>query len=219
MPRGVYFRTKYSWNKGLTKSTDPRVANGGRTKGCTTWNKGLTKEQFPCLANGGVKKGTEPWNKGLSGVQVNPMKGRKHSLVSRDIMSKSIKECWKDLVYAKRISDTAKKLWQDPEHAKKCLHRRIPSYPEQIFIDLCKEFRYVGNGTLIIGGKNPDFVCVTDEHKLIEIWGDYFHKGQNPQDRIDFFKSRGYDCIIIWASELKHLDSVMTKVNKFVDAS
>lgn len=38
-----------SWNKGLTKETDPRVAKMAEgisrsLKGCLTWNKGLTKD-------------------------------------------------------------------------------------------------------------------------------------------------------------------------------
>ena len=111
-----------------------------------------------------------------------------------------------------------KELWKDPEHVRKVMHRRILSGPEQIFINLCKEFRFVGNGELVIGGKNPDFVCINDDHKLVEIWGDFFHKGQNPQDRIDFFADRGYDCLVIWEHELKYLNKVVLRVQNFTES-
>lgn len=47
-------------------------------------------------------------------------------------------------------------------------------------------FTFVGDGKVIIGGKNPDFINEKNK-KLIEVYGDYWHKGQNPQDRIDYF--------------------------------
>jgi hypothetical protein len=149
----------------------------------------------------------------------NGMFGKKHTDVARHNMSVNHqgKTVWNkgltkevDIRLAK-LANTKKNQWKDIEFAKMMLHRRTPSGPEQSFIKLCKEFKYVGNGTLVIDGKNPDFVDSTGK-KLVEIWGDYFHKGQNPQDRIDFFKTCGYDCIVIWASELKHPEQVVRKV-------
>ena len=114
-----------------------------------------------------------------------------------------------------KMSKSHKELWKDPEYAKKILHRRTPSGPEHTFIDLCKEFCFVGNGQLMIDGKNPDFVSINNDHKLIEIWGDYYKKGRDPQDLIDFYNARGYQCIVIWASELRHSEEVMKKVKEF----
>ena len=112
-----------------------------------------------------------------------------------------------------------KELWQNPEHAKKCLYRRIPSGPEQMFMNLCNEYglqyQYVGNGALIIDRKNPDFVGIYDEHKLIEIWGGYFKKGRDPQDKVNLFKIRGYQCLVIWASELVYPEKVILRIKKF----
>jgi len=108
----------------------------------------------------------------------------------------------------KRMSDSHKELWKDLEYARRVMHRRALSKPEQMYIDYClmigKDMKFVGNGALIIDGKNPDFVDSTGK-KFVEIWGDFFHKGQNPKDRIKFFEDRGYECHVIWASELKQL--------------
>jgi len=169
------------------------------------------------------------------------MSGKKHSLISRTQMSESHKGLipWvkgkrkeefpqlskggnrKGYVTSEKtkrlLRKRTKELWKDPLYAKKCLRRRIPSYPEQIFMDLCKEFRYVGNGALVIDGKNPDFVDSTGT-KLVEIWGEHWHQGQNPQDRIDFFRLRGYQCLIVKALELRYPEQVLTKVRKFVEA-
>ena len=68
-------------------------------------------------------------------------------------------------------------------------------------------FRYVGDGQLIIAGKCPDFW--DDGVRLVELYGDYWHVGQDPQERINLFKAHDYDCLVIWASELAQLEVKM----------
>lgn len=43
----------------------------------------------------------------------------------------------------------------------------------------------------------PDFVNIK-KRKVIEGFGDYWHRNDNPQDKIDSFGKFGYDCLIIW---------------------
>jgi len=182
-----------------TKNKLRKVALGRKS-----WNKGLTKETDHRVNKISLSnKGREPWNKGLT----KEMDSRVKSSWNKGI---SCTQFTRD-----KISISKRNQCKDPDYLKKCLHRRIPSGPEQIFIDLCKEFKYVGNGELTIDGKNPDFVSIKDEHKLIEIWGEYFKKGRNPKDLIDFYKVRGYQCIIIWASELRYPDKVLARVQKY----
>jgi len=172
------------------------------------WSKDKTKEQYPQLSRKGCGCGYQkyhtPWNKGKKGVQSSWCKGM-------------TKETNKSLA---RSSEKMLKNWECVEFAKKVLHRRSPSKPEQAFIDLCQgkslPYRFVGNGELLIGRKNPDFVSTENDHKLIEIWGEFYKKRRNPQDLIDFYRSRGYDCIVIYASELECLDTVMLRVQNFL---
>ena len=49
------------------------------------------------------------------------------------------------------------------------------------------QYKYVGDGKRIIGGMCPDFIHQDGTFKVIELFGDYWHKGENPQDRIDAF--------------------------------
>lgn len=119
------------------------------------------------------------------------------------------------------LGHNTKDNWKNPEYAKKVMHRREMSKPENEFnkmiVENCFPYIYTGNvsnKTVVIGGKIPDFTHET-EKKVIEIWGNFFHKGQNPQDRIDYFGKYGYDCLIIWASELHNRLDVFHKVRKF----
>ena len=49
------------------------------------------------------------------------------------------------------------------------------------------EWKFVGDGQVRISGKCPDFININGEKKIIELFGDYWHQGQDPQNRIDIF--------------------------------
>jgi len=125
---------------------------------------------------------------------------------------------------AKRlIGDKARERMQDPVY-KDNLMRKIfaacrmkPNRPEQFLINLFEEnglpFKYVGDGSLIIGGKCPDFS--DGAGRLIEHYGEYFHKGDDPKERIDFFRGFGYETLIVWESELSDPSAVLGSVESF----
>ncbi len=78
------------------------------------------------------------------------------------------------------------------------------------------EWKFVGDGSMVIGGKNPDFANINGRKELIELFGDYWHKGEDPQNRIDLFKSYGFKTLVIWESELENLDEVLGRIAEFI---
>ena len=86
-------------------------------------------------------------------------------------------------------------------------------------------FEFCGNGTRWIAGKNPDFVRIDGKKKqVIEFFGDYWHSESItgiPEDihekqRSEHFENYGYDCLIIWETELnKQRSSIYHKVRRF----
>ncbi|MFA5759442.1 MAG: hypothetical protein WC942_08835 [Clostridia bacterium] len=171
----------------------------------------------------------------------------------RETISKNAKERWKDCMFKERMSRKAKELWRDPikiEKSSKEMKERYkdtvykekmikasfeglklkPNKPEQLLIKLLdkllpKEYKYVGDGKVLIEGKCPDFINVNGKKKIIEFFGDYFHskdfakrysfKYESEQDRINFFKQYGYDTLIIWEKELSNLTNVTNKIINF----
>lgn len=111
------------------------------------------------------------------------------------------------------------KIWEDPEYIKKQIKSRHikPNKLELKFEswlneNFPNEWKYVGDFEFWLGGKNPDFMNINGQKKLIELYGDYWHKNDNPQDRIDYFNQYGFDTLVIWENELKDLNTVKNKI-------
>ena len=68
----------------------------------------------------------------------------------------------------------------------------------------------------MIGCKSPDIW--DGNRKLIELFGDYWHQGDDPQERIAHFEKYGFQCLVIWESELKNGRTV-TLIRDFVNES
>jgi len=123
-----------------------------------------------------------------------------------------------------KLSDSAANLWKDQQYVKRQRVSRAlrPNKPEKLILELLdsmcpNEWKYTGDFSFTINGKNPDFVNCNGQKKIIELFGDYWHQGDNPQDRIDAFKPFGYETLVIWESELKDIDAVTRRIKLFCE--
>lgn len=105
-----------------------------------------------------------------------------------------------------------------------------PNKPETFVNNLLNflypnEWKYVGNGEIIINGFNPDFININGQKKIIELYGDYWHgmrvKSLNKTDeenrKIDRYAKYGYSTLIIWENELKNMKKVVSKICRFAE--
>ncbi len=173
----------------------------------------------------------------LSKVQigrVSPMKGKHHTKTAKNKISKATtgknnpfygKHHTKEI--REKISRTVRRaqrrLWKTVEHQKKMskAFKTKPNKAEQVLDNLLQEltfgdYEYVGNFTTFIGGKNPDFININGQKKVIELAGDYWHDKKYPLKRIRHFKKYGFDTLVIWESELKkNIEEVTNKILLF----
>lgn len=98
-----------------------------------------------------------------------------------------------------------------------------PTKPEKILNDNTpNSIKYIGDAkkwiTLNNGNrKNPDFI-IKGQKKIIEVFGNYWHKNDNPQELINLYKQVGYDCIIFWEHEIyKDINLVKEKIEIFIN--
>ena len=63
-------------------------------------------------------------------------------------------------------------------------------------------YRYTGNGQFLLMGRCPDFVHLTDR-KIIELYGERWHRPEEEQQRIDLFARSDYHVLVVWQRELR----------------
>lgn len=118
--------------------------------------------------------------------------------------------------------EKSRALWMNTEYIKK-IQRSLKVHPnksETVLFDLLnvlypEEWKFTGDFSFIINGKSPDFVNCNGKKKIIELFGDYWHRGENPEDRKKMFEPFGYKTLVVWESELQNIDEVATKVKRF----
>lgn len=120
-----------------------------------------------------------------------------------------------------------KRLNKDPEFIRKRLKAlcRRPTKPEQQLIDLISEYRlpykYTGDGSVIIGGLNPDFININGDKKIIEVFGRPWHQKfprgwkQTELGRIMALSSYGFKTLIVWEEELEDQKTLLSKIRQF----
>lgn len=195
------------WNKGLTKETSDGVRRISESK---------IGDNNPMRRIEVAKKNSES-NKGkkLSEETIQIMKlrtgerngfyGKKHSDKTRKYLSEKRKEIWKTEDYVRKIM----KAYNVQPNKKEIQLDKI------LRIVLPGQYKYVGDGQIIIEGKNPDFINCNGHKKIIELFGDYFHDVSEIEGRKNHFSKYGYETLIIWEHELKNEKDLIEKIKEF----
>jgi len=183
--------------KGMSKTTKKI----GRSTGFTAWNKGMSK------ANGDDLK---------YGVPCSEDKKRK---IAR---SNTGHVC--DAATKEKLSKVVKEWWKIPGNARKCLVINSPNKQEKKLNNLLEkmypgEWKFVGNGEVIIDGKCPDFININGQKKIIELYGEWWHKPDEEQRRKDFFKRYGYETLVIWVRQLMDDGVAKSMIKGFCDGN
>ena len=167
----------------------------------------------------------------------SPMKGRRLSEETRQKISRAklgTHYCGVGRKHSSetiaRMRESAKKRWaMTPAYrrseiiAKSLKHRRHwragPNYVERTLATLLTsefpgEWKYVGNGDFVLGGKCPDFVNVNGKKQLIEVYGRHWHTTSDIAPRRRHFKIYGYRTIFVWTEELKSPTRLLRKIRR-----
>lgn len=161
-------------------------------------------------------------------------KGHNHSEETKRKMSETHKKAFVNgrMPWDKGKQFTKmKQMWQNIEWREKTLKKmfismqRKPNKKEQLLNNIIQEnfpnmFKFVGDGQVIIGGFNPDFIHCNGQKFIIEMNGDYWHTLpkaiEKDKRKLDAYYSYGYKTLTIWEHELKNRELVIEKINGFI---
>lgn len=168
------------------------------------------------------KKGMIPWNKGKKGVMPPPWnKGRKNVYTKKSLklFSRAKKRFFK--------TEKGKKYLQNWLKNRRKIFAQRPTSPEKKMMRLLKEhnlpYKYVGDFSVLLGKKNPDFININGQKKVLEIFGEYWHGARNKNLKYHqteegtkkAYSKFGFKTLVIWENELNNETAVLEKVKEF----
>jgi len=122
-----------------------------------------------------------------------------------------------------KIRNTLREFYRNnPEHLKKILTFRRPNKTEEKLTSLFQanfpqEFKFVGDGSLILEGLNPDWVNCNGKKLIIELFGEHWHTKEEEKERISKFAKYGFKTLILWWKDTRDEKLVIEKVRNFID--
>jgi len=213
-------KKKYSESKmgdsNPIKRMDVRLKVGKSLKGRKAWNKG---KKLPPLSDEHKEKIR------VSMLGKNTFKRSEETCEKMRVSKQGCKRSKESVI---KSNAGIKAAWANHEIKNKQVKAIIlgnkvsPNKVEltmQGFLDgiYPNEWKFVGDGQLIINGKCPDFVNVNGKKMLIEVFGDYWHKDDNPEDRIKIFEPYGYRTLVLWEHEImNNYEFVKSEIKDFV---
>ena len=200
-----------------------RGANNGRWKGGKTERACLECGRVFSVKPSKFKSGRGNFCSKSCGVKNK--KGRLHPRWQGEDIEKRCRNCGK-LIYIRPSQDRQGRgvfcslSCHMIDQRKRGVFRQIPNNPESVLINLFCEnnlpFRYVRNGEVWLGNRNPDFINTNGKKQVIELLGTYWHPLFDGAFRTEHYKQYGFDCLIIWEDELKDIAQVAKRVKGFV---
>jgi len=146
----------------------------------------------------------------------------------RVAFSKHMKELWateefrKKMVrtdeWKEKISKANKGRKREPyskELIQKMLRRNIPTSLEVAFLNIVKKhnlpYKYVGDGSVIIGRKNPDFININGKKIAVEVYARYYKNRDQRFKDIDDWKEKRREAFGEYGWDLVFFDETQVK--------
>lgn len=104
---------------------------------------------------------------------------------------------------SRKISEARKREWAEGKRAdmKPASRRRVSKVEYALAPYLEKlGYRHNHDGHTFIGKHVPDFVDIKGR-RVFEFYGNFWHQGEDPQVKIDYYKDLGWDCEILWEED------------------
>ena len=198
--------------------------------------KRIKKEQYKLgIIKSGFKKGYTPWNKGKKPPQeqitrfIERLKGNKYG-VGLKFSEKELKRR-SDVMKGNKIN-LGRKYTEEYKSkilkaSLKGLFKKRPTSLEIQMIKIIQKYKlpykYTGDGEVLIGFKNPDFVntngekiCIDVRHPKINEVFYKISKEEYVQQRVNHFAKYGWRCIVFVTDKLNE-DGIIALIKKYLE--
>lgn len=208
----------------MLRRTECEVANRAKKLGISRCLEALSKE----YASGGrknvgrprpdlIKRNRETPRFGVD----NPFYGKTHTPEVKKRISEVIKRCQEDPEFHRKRFETMR---------RNGIHKECPNEYERRLTEILNEmfpgeYKFVGDWSFIVNRKNPDFVNVNGQKKIIEVFGEIYHDpASSPwevsEDRTEsgrkrLFREYGYKTLVVWCKEFSDEQKLRASLREF----
>ena len=162
-------------------------------------------------------------------------RGQKRSIETRQRISIGVSKAMRDPALRHKLSVAARRAWSNPIIATRqlaAIWESLQARPNKAELQLDsilqsmypREYKFVGDGSFLIDGLNPDFININGQKTIIELFGERFHLPapnrsipfrRTAQGRKEVFAHFGYKTLILWWKELQNESQVIIKIRQF----
>lgn len=212
-------------------------ATRGETTGCNNpmfgvrspnYKDGRSLEHYFCLD---CKKEItyQGWCYGSKKCRSCSNKNKLVSDLTKQKISNQVLKKWADKTYYDKMCKIRKNQMTSLVKEKICrklISRNITGLEKKV-IDIIKkyglDFKYVGDGSFILHGFNPDFINVNGKKQIIEVFYEYFKEKQYgslnkyKKQRYAIYRGYGFDTLFIGHLDLQSLSErdIADKIKAF----
>jgi len=113
--------------------------------------------------------------------------------------------------HIEKVRQASLRQWRNPETRyrimKSLLTLYSPNRSELKVLDILNkelgnEWKFVGDGEVIIGGFCPDYINTNGKKLIVEFMGEFFHKPEDEPYKKVKYAELGYDTFVIWGKDL-----------------
>lgn len=145
-------------------------------------------------------------SKGRMGISVPSLCGNKNPAKRPEVRAKISKNnsMKRPDVVRKQILSASRR----PNGAEIFLFKTLQKMlPQQYILNVVEK-------VVVIDNKTPDFANLKNK-KLIELFGEKYHKLGSDISRIQMFQKFGWECLVVWSKELRAIGKLKEKLLKF----
>lgn len=226
MPKGIY---KHPPQCGFQKGH--KINTGNQNTLGMHYNIGSANSQWgkPKPLDVRLKIRNTLKRKYASGEIIHPNKGKHWKVADTTNCSLANIKKWQNPVFREKMIKERKERWKNPEYREKTIKNILkalfkrPTSFEKIIIDIIKEYslpyKYVGDGSFLIGYKNPDFIEINGEKICIEVFHNYFKERdcgsieEYKKQRSSHFAGYGWKTIFVDGNEIKDKNKVLQLIS------
>jgi len=209
-----------------------RYVPTGEGKG---WAKGKTSDTDIRVYKNVLKRlGRKPANL--------TMKNKKHGYKTKKKISEKIKLLWQNKNYRTKMlqksksprkieqsiknlpsAERIKELWKTEDYREKVMKNSLkglmkrPTSLEKRLIEIFEKynlpFKYMGDGSFLIGWKAPDFISIDGSKICIEVCYKFFKDEDYEIRRIEHFAKYGWICLVFFEDDAENEDLIINEIN------